>query len=175
MSSRVDAILLTPMAKMVEQVSVKHYENIYEGNRHRVFSLAFYMTYSEIEAEEVMTQTFCRAFRAFKRPTAEQLDRALVSELRETRPIGTLTLKAECDSSSVQVRNNTKRADLEEAVTQLPSTERMIFLMHDVESYDHTRIAKTLGITEQESAEGLFQSRLQIRQLLAARQAELVA
>jgi DNA-directed RNA polymerase specialized sigma24 family protein len=67
-----------------------------------------------------------------------------------------------------QVRRNTRRADLERAVVQLPSTERMIFLMHDVENYDHARIARTLGISEVESKAGLFQARLKLRELLAS-------
>jgi len=168
MSSRVDAILLAPVSRLVEQVSARHYEDIYEGNRHRIFSLAFYMTYSECEAEDLMQETFCRAFRAYKKPTAEQLDRALVSELRDTRPVGQLTLTAEPVTEASSVRKNTKRAELEAAVVQLPPTERIIFLMHDVESYDHARIARTIGITEDESKRGLFHARLAIRKILAS-------
>lgn len=178
MSSRVDAIMLAPIAGLVQQqVSVKHYEDIYEGNRHRIFSLAFYMTHSEPEAEELMGETFCRAFRAFKKPTAEQLDRALVSELRTTRPIGPLTLQVHIDAAQSQVRErvckNTKRTEMEEAVVQLPATERMIFLMHDVESYDHARIAKTIGISQEESKAGLFQARMRIREILSNQQSAI--
>jgi DNA-directed RNA polymerase specialized sigma24 family protein len=50
----------------------------------------------------------------------------------------------------------------------LPATERLVFLMHDVENYDHARIARTIGITEAESKAGLFQARLKLRELLAA-------
>ena len=46
------------------------------------------------------------------------------------------------------------------AVVQLPPTERMIFLMHDVENYDHARIAHILGLSEDESRYGLHQGRL---------------
>jgi DNA-directed RNA polymerase specialized sigma24 family protein len=42
----------------------------------------------------------------------------------------------------------------------------MIFLMHDVERYDHTRIASLLGISLQSSIEGLHQARLRMRELL---------
>ncbi|MEO8725414.1 MAG: sigma-70 family RNA polymerase sigma factor [Acidobacteriaceae bacterium] len=180
MSSRVDAIMLAPIAGLVRQhVSVKHYEDIYEGNRHRIFSLAFYMTHSEPEAEELMSETFCRAFRAFKKPTAEQLDRALVSELRTTRPIGPLTLQVRLDQAKAEqpgkerVCQNTKRTEMEEAVVQLPATERMIFLMHDVESYDHARIAKTMGISQEESKAGLFQARMRIREILSNQQSAI--
>jgi DNA-directed RNA polymerase specialized sigma24 family protein len=50
---------------------------------------------------------------------------------------------------------------------QLPATEKMIFLMHDVESYEHDRIARLLGISEEESKLGLHQARVQIRELIA--------
>jgi DNA-directed RNA polymerase specialized sigma24 family protein len=43
----------------------------------------------------------------------------------------------------------------------------MVFLLHDVEGYDHARVARTLGITEDESQIGLHQARLRLRNLLA--------
>jgi DNA-directed RNA polymerase specialized sigma24 family protein len=168
MATRVDAIFLAPAARWVKQHASRHVEDIFEGNRHRVFSIAYYMTSSEPAAESVMVETFTRAFRAHPRPTAEQIDKALVNELREEFPIGTLTLKSEPTEGKVE-RTNTRRTDLEEAVAKLPATERMIFLMHDVEGYDHARIARTMSITEDESKSGLFQARLGIRNILAAK------
>jgi RNA polymerase sigma-70 factor (ECF subfamily) len=56
---------------------------------------------------------------------------------------------------------------LEEAVSQLPATERVIFLMHDVEGYDHARISRTIGLSVEESRVGLHQARLRLRELLA--------
>ena len=44
----------------------------------------------------------------------------------------------------------------------------MIFLLHDVEGYNHARIAKLIGLTENESQNGLHQARLRMRELLAA-------
>jgi RNA polymerase sigma-70 factor (ECF subfamily) len=170
MSSRVDGIQLAallPFVQHAEQTSVDHYRDIFEGNRHRIYSLSFYMTDNEMLAEEVMTNTFCRAFAASHRPDAETIDRALVTELRELTPIGNLTVQCQPATQVSQVRRNTRRADLERAVVQLPATERLIFLMHDIENYDHRRIARTLGISEAESKSGLFQARLRLRELLA--------
>lgn len=65
------------------------------------------------------------------------------------------------------MRCNTLRADLARALMQLPNIERMIFLMHDVENYDRTRIAWILAFTEDESHRGLHQARLRLRELLA--------
>ena len=56
------------------------------------------MTDHELAAEELMTHTFCRAFGFSAAPSAEEIDRALVAELREYTSLGTLTLNcAACD------------------------------------------------------------------------------
>jgi DNA-directed RNA polymerase specialized sigma24 family protein len=125
------------------------------------------MTDNELMAEDLMSNTFCRAFAASHKPDAETIDRALVTELREITPIGNLTVQCKPAMQVNEVRRNTRRADLERAVVQLPATERLIFLMHDVENYDHRRISRTIGITEAESKAGLFQARLKLRELLA--------
>ena len=169
MSSRVDGIQLAmflPIIQHAEQTSVDHYREIFEGNRHRVYSLSYYMTGNELIAEDVMTGTFCSAFEASHNPNAETIDRALVTELRELAPIGRLTVQCKPAAQVNQVRRTTRRADLERAVLRLPPTERLIFLMHDVENYDHRRIARTIGITEAQSQTGLFQARLKLRELL---------
>jgi DNA-directed RNA polymerase specialized sigma24 family protein len=114
-----------------------------------------------------MTQTFCRAFAASAEPTAAEIDRALISVLREYMPLGALTLQCAACDRVLSVRTNTMRVDLERAVVQLPDTEKMIFLMHDVEQYEHSRIASLLGISLQASVEGLHQARLRMRELLA--------
>jgi len=156
-----------PIIEKAEQSSLETCHEIYEGNRHRVYSLAFYMTDSELAAEDVMSNTFCRAFAQELRPNAEVIDQALVREVGELMPIGELTLECKTVVQQQNVRHNTHRADLERAVVQLPATERMIFLMADVENYDHARIARTLDISEAESRKGLFQARLKLRELLA--------
>ncbi|MGB8889391.1 MAG: sigma-70 family RNA polymerase sigma factor [Candidatus Korobacteraceae bacterium] len=151
----------------VLQLTVESPSEIYEQNRHRVYSLAFWMTDNELAAEELMTHTFCRAFGSASAPSAEEIDRALIAELREYAPLGTLTLNCLPSQKVLSVRHNTLRVDLERAVVQLPATEKMIFLMHDVEGYDHARIASLLSITEDGSRHGLHQARLRMRELLA--------
>lgn len=170
MSTGVDGIQLAsflPIILHAERTSSDRYKDVFEGNRHRVYSLSFYMTGNELTAEDVMTSTFCRAFATSSKPDAETIDRALVTELRELTPVGNLTVQCQPAKQIYKVRRNTRRADLENAVMQLPSTERFIFLMHDVENYDHARIARTIGITETESKSGLFQARMKVRETLA--------
>lgn len=148
------------------EARVANYQDLYEDNRDRVYSLAFWMTYNELAAEELTTHTFCRAF-ANGTPTSEVIDRALVSELREITPLGSLSLNCRPATDVLNVRRSIKRPELERAVVSLPATERMIFLLHDVESYDHARIARVLGISEAESRTGLVQARMKMREVLA--------
>ena len=156
-----------PYMPAVVQHSVDSYSETYEQNRHRVYALAFWMTDNELDAAELMTQTFRRAFVKRDTPTAEEIDRCLISELREYMPLGTLTLNCAPAERVLSVRRNTLRVELERAVVQLPPTEKMIFLMHDVESYDHARIGRALGLSDEESRTGLHQARLRVRELLA--------
>jgi len=149
------------------QSKVDRYREIYELNRHRVYSLAFLMTDNELVAEELMIQTFSRAFAAGQEPSDEDIDRALIAELREYVDFMPLSLQCAPAEQVLSVRKNTRRVDLERAVVQLPATEKMIFLMHDVERYEHARIADLLGISADNSCQGLHQARLRVRELLA--------
>jgi RNA polymerase sigma-70 factor (ECF subfamily) len=170
------------MASIIEQAKISGYatflpavaperaekfQAVYDENRHRIYALAFWMTDNELVAEEMMRLTFCRGFAHSSTPTPEALDQALITELREQMPIGVLTVDEGICCDVPSVRQNTLRVHLERAVVQLPATERMIFLLHDVEGYDHSRIVRTLGITEDESQTGLHQARLRMRNLLA--------
>ncbi|MGE0406265.1 MAG: RNA polymerase sigma factor [Candidatus Korobacteraceae bacterium] len=162
------ANLTSPLAFLPTSVPTAGYRNTFEQNRHRVYALAFWMTDHELMAESLMQQAFTRAFATAASPSAEQIDEALVAELRTLCPLGTLTLSEPAATEVFNVRRNTLRVHLERAVVQVPHTERLIFLMHDVEGYDHARIARTLGITQEQSQAGLHQARLRVRNLVAA-------
>lgn len=146
---------------------VDNCREIYEHNRHRVYSLAFWMTDNELAAEELMVDTFQRAFAAKQNATCEDIDRALITVLREYMPIGRLTLECAACNQVLSVRRNALRVELERAVVQLPGTEKLMFLLHDVEGYSHPHISSLLGVTEDQSYRGVHQARLRLRELLA--------
>jgi RNA polymerase sigma-70 factor (ECF subfamily) len=155
----------------VQEASEKAaHERIFAENRHRIYSLAFWMTDSEPEAQEIQESTFSRAFAYHAEPTSEQIDRALLNELRERMTIGYLSLQVETCSEILSVRRNTLRVHLERAIVQLPRTERLIFCLHDGEGYSHERISGMLGLNADESKTGLHQARCRIRELVAEMQ-----
>ena len=146
----------------------RYYREIYEQNHHHVYSLCFWMTGNELEAEELTHNVFHRTFRNLPQADAAALDAALISELRDSRPIGNLTLQCESVEEVLNVRQSARLEDLEQAVLQLPATERMIYLLHDGEGYGSERIGALVGLGESEIRFGLHQARLRLRELLAA-------
>src|SRR5215468_11678060 len=149
------------------QISKTRYNEIYKENCDRIYSLAFWMTDNELTAEALSSNTFLRAFAKTDEPANEQIDRAFLAEVREFTTIGTLTLNCVAINDTPSIHGNVKRIHLERAVVQLPATEKLIFLMHDVEGYEHEKISHLLGISEDESRFGLHQARVQIRNLIA--------
>ena len=149
------------------------YRTFYNQHCHRIYSLAFWMTDNELLAEQLAQQTFQRTFTQSSYPRTEHLDQAFLAEVRELTPVGTLTLAVDVGSRGIfasafgKAKGNVKRVHLERAVVQLPATEKLIFLLHDVEGYAHERIAYLLGMDVQESQFGLHQARLQMRELLS--------
>lgn len=152
-----------PAVVSTEQV---RYSEIYNANCHRIYSLSFWMTDNELSAEQLSANTFLRAFANVAEPTTDQIDRAFLAEIRELTTVGTLTLNAVV-SDIQSIHGNVKRIHLERAVVQLPATEKLVFLMHDVEGYEHNRIARLLGLTEEESRVALHQARVEIRNLVS--------
>ena len=157
------AVVSTAAAKARD----KHYQTFSDSTRHHIYTLGFWMTGNELAAEELLRDTVRRALAKSGSLSREVLDGALVCELRERMPLGGLTLEEAVCGQVVNLRRNPLRVHLEQAVVRLPPTERLVFLLHDVEGYEHGRIARMLGLSEDESRYGLHQARLRLRQLLA--------
>jgi RNA polymerase sigma-70 factor (ECF subfamily) len=165
MSSSVSVLNLGVVAAVENRT--RNYDAIYGEHCHRIYSLAFWMTDNELAAEQLSSNTFLRAFALSAEPKTEQIDQALLAEIRELTTIGTLTLNSSVSAETKSVCGNVKRVHLERAVVELPATEKMIFLLHDVEGYTHEKIAHLLGLDVKESQFGLHQARLQLRKLIS--------
>ena len=157
---------LTAYAPAAE-IAALQYGRIYHENCDRIYCLAFWMTGNEIEAEELSANTFLRALASGESATSEQIDRAFIAEVRERGPLGALTLNCAAATGKARVVGRIKRIALEQAVMRLPATERLIFLMRDVENYEHAKIARLLGMREEESRMAVHQARLHIREFIA--------
>jgi RNA polymerase sigma-70 factor (ECF subfamily) len=56
--------------------------------------------------------------------------------------------------------------DLEQAIAALPTRARLVFVLHDVEGYQHGEIAEMAGIAAGTSKAQLFRARRLLRESL---------
>jgi RNA polymerase sigma-70 factor (ECF subfamily) len=59
-----------------------------------------------------------------------------------------------------------KRADLEQAIAQLPERARTVLVLHDVEGYKHAEIAEVTGMAVGSSKAQLHRARKIVREIL---------
>lgn len=138
--------------------------DVFESHRHHIFSVAYYMTGDEREAEIILGSTFVETFRHHPRPSIDQLDQSLMAELHSRLSLEPVPAM-EPGSAGLEGKN-VRRTDLEEALWQLPPRERLCFLLKDVEGYSPARIAPLLETTESDIQRIVVSARLRIRRLL---------
>lgn len=146
--------------------AVEDQRDVFESHRHHIFSVAYYMTGDEREAELILELTFLDAFRLRAQPSVCELDRALMDQLHRRLSLEPVPAVESC-SAGLNCRN-VRRTDLEEALWQMPARERLVFLLRDVEGYSPDRIAILLETSESDVKRTVFSARLRLRSLLAA-------
>lgn len=154
--------------EMAPQSLAEKQRDIYDSHRHRVFSVSYYMTGSELEAEEILRGTFIRAFLQEDEPDHTIIDAALLEQLRDQRVLVEETPLPAPTAGYLPQRNNILRTELEEAIRFLPSMERLVFLLMDVEGYAATRVAEMTGLSPSVVLRTALTARMRLRAELAA-------
>ncbi|HTW48067.1 MAG TPA: sigma-70 family RNA polymerase sigma factor [Acidobacteriaceae bacterium] len=139
----------------------------WESHRHRVFSVSYYMTGSEIEAEELLRDTFISAFRRSDEPDQAVVDSALIDHLTARLPLDPSASMPLPVSTCGPSRRNILRVDLELAIRCLPLAERLVFLLMDVEGYPAQRIADLLQMRDPDVMRTAVMARMRLRHELA--------
>ena len=153
--------------------------DIYNSHRHHVYSVAYYMTGNEMEAEKILEDTFIQTFRknvaSQQEPGLEQVDRALLTQLQQRFSLAMSRETAQpadnlnAVSTGSAFVGNVRRTDMEEAVQSLPDTERLLFLLRDVEGYTPERIAELLSCPVANVRQTVHAARIHMRQQLSMR------
>jgi RNA polymerase sigma-70 factor (ECF subfamily) len=152
------------------------FERLYRAHVNRVHSLVRRMV-PDADAEELTQDVFVRAWQKLAGFRGEAafgtwLHRLAVNLLLEHRAgLGRDRKRWSSDEAAITdqpARRVTidEGMDMEDAVRQLPDGMRQVFVLYDVEGYQHDDIGKMLGISTGTSKSQLHRARLALRQLL---------
>jgi RNA polymerase sigma-70 factor (ECF subfamily) len=162
------------------------FEVLYTHYKRRVYSLCLRMVGDAAEAEELAQEAFLQVYRKIHTFRGESafstwLHRLVVNvvlmHLRKKvlpqfpleeilQPRAEDEPKREFGQHDSILRVANERVVLERAIAYLPPGYRLIFILHDVEGYEHKEIADMLGCTVGNSKSQLHKARLRLRVLL---------
>src|SRR6185503_4499152 len=161
------------------------FEDLYKRFYRRVYSVCLRMTGNVAEAEDLTQEVFIQLHRklgsfrgeaAFTtwlhRLTVNQVlmhfrKRSVKSEL--TTDDGEMPDSVDPDTINPEAMPIVDRIGLENAIGQLPTGYRTVFVLHDVEGYEHEEIARILGCSAGTSKSQLHKARMKLRRLLQQR------
>jgi RNA polymerase sigma-70 factor, ECF subfamily len=168
------------------------FHELYEKHKRRVYSLCLRMTANTAEAEDLTQEAFLQLYRkigTFRGESAFStwLHRLSVNvvlmhlrkkslpvvSLEETTQVGEEdTPKKDFGAEDLALAGSIDRMQLQKAVDDLPPGYRTIFVLHDVEGYEHNEIASIVGCSIGNSKSQLHKARMKLRDLLSANRAE---
>ncbi len=162
--------------------SIAAFEVLYERYHRRTYSLCLRMTNSQTEAEDLTQEVFIQLFRkigSFRGASAFStwLHRLTVNQvLMHFRKRSVKSEKTSEDGEMPdQVVSGTEnpnkmpivdRIALNNAIAELPNGYRSVFVLHDIEGYEHEEVARIMGISVGTSKSQLHKARLKLRGLL---------
>lgn len=168
------------LLKMAREGTVEAFEVIYHRHYRRVYSLCLRMLNDASEAEDLTQDVFIQLYRkldSFRGESAFStwLYRLTVNQVlmhfrrrqvqrEKTTEDGEMPVVPTNDSNGkTQI---IEKIALQKAITKLPKGYRTIFMLHDVEGFEHEEIAKMLGLSVGTSKSQLHKARLKLRGLL---------
>jgi len=162
------------------------FEHIYRSHSRRVHALCLRMTRNPGLAQDLTQDVFLQVFRKIHTFRAESafstwlyrlafnvvLMRQRVKALNETsldatdNESGETFRPKEIGTPDLRIAGIPDRMNLQRALEQLPHGYRLVFLLHDVEGYEHHEIAEALGFSIGNSKSQLHKARMRLRSLL---------
>jgi len=160
---------------------------LYAQHKRRVFSLCLRMTGDHAKAEDFTQEAFLHLFRkigSFRGESAfstwlHRLAVNLVLMQFRKKVLAEISLDETLDTQQedkprrdIAIRDNVlhgsiDRITLQRVIDDLPPGYRIIFVLHDIEGYEHNEIAEMLGCSVGNSKSQLHKARMKLRTLLA--------
>jgi RNA polymerase sigma-70 factor (ECF subfamily) len=162
------------------------FQTLYEMNVDRTYRLAYRMAGEEDLAMDFTQEAFVRAYQkldtfrgdsAFSTWLHSITVSVALNGLRKVDRHRKRERSLEDAAPVAAARNSVEpgvRERIEAAVDGLPEIYRIVFLMHDLEGYNHGEIARTLGVAEGTSKARLSRARSKLRDTLGPAMQEYV-
>ncbi|MEZ5307693.1 MAG: RNA polymerase sigma factor [Pyrinomonadaceae bacterium] len=170
------------LCQMAAGGNLEAFEMLYTKYHRRAFSLCLRMTNSVAEAEDLTQEAFIQLYRKvgsfrgdsafttwFHRLTVNQVlmhfrKRSIKNEkTTEDGEVPEVKVQTSDSMGQLPILN---RMDIKKAIAGLPPGYRSVFVLHDVEGFEHTEVAEMLGISVGTSKSQLHKARLKLRGLL---------
>ena len=160
------------------------FEQLYRAHAGRLYTLIVRMVASAETAEDLLQEVFLNAYRKVSNFRGESslgtwiyrlaMNQCLDYLRARQSKFGRLTDSLD-EEDAVEpvapeslVPSTVDRMDLERAIARLPERCRAVFLLHDVEGFEHREIAEILGVTEETSKSQVHKARMKLRTLLGS-------
>jgi RNA polymerase sigma-70 factor, ECF subfamily len=173
------------MVKRAQQGDSDAFAALFHQHKARIYSVCLRMTNNTAEAEDLTQDAFLQVFRklaTFRGDSALStwLYRIAVNtvlmhfrkkalrqiSLDEPYNQDAKTVRREYGSRDDRLTGSVDRIALARAIKELPDGYRTIFLLHEVEGYEHQEIAELLDCSVGNSKSQLHKAKLRIRELL---------
>lgn len=170
------------LTRLAASGNIAAFELLYERYHRRTYGLCLRMTNSQTEAEDLTQEVFIQLFRkigSFRGESAFStwLHRLTVNQvLMHFRRRSVKNEKTSEDGEIPEqivpgTENHRKmpvldRIGLSNAISELPPGYKSVFLLHDVEGYEHEEVARIMKISVGTSKSQLHKARLKLRGLL---------
>jgi len=163
------------------------FEFLYQLHGRRVYALCLRMVGNPADAEDLMQEAFLQLFRkigtfrgesAFSTWLHRMTVNVVLMRLRKkSLPTDSLeeTLEPDAENSGpkrdvgapdLRLSGAVDRVNLERSIEKLPPGYRTVFVLHDVQGYEHNEIAGIMGCSVGNSKSQLHKARTRLRELL---------
>ncbi|MGD1155614.1 MAG: sigma-70 family RNA polymerase sigma factor [Terriglobia bacterium] len=158
---------------------------LFETHKRRVYSLCLRMTGNTAEAEDLAQEAFLQLFRKISTFRGESafstwLHRLAVNvvlmhlrkkglqqiSLDEVDTSQDEPIKRDYGDNDRRLIGSVDRIGLQRAIADLPPGYRTVFVLHDVEGYEHNEIAEIMNCSVGNSKSQLHKARMKLRERL---------
>jgi RNA polymerase sigma-70 factor (ECF subfamily) len=165
--------------RLAREGDTEAFRALFEGHRERVFSLAYHYLKNQADAEDVMQETFIKAYHGLPGYKPDKglnfsswLNRicvnASIDALRKCRrkdiqsleneEVSKLPSPSHSSNPETSARNREIREKVDQALNKLSPKQRMIFTMRHYQEYSIREIAESMDTTEGSIKKHLFRA-----------------